>query len=70
MRRVDEYTKAKLTKTVYFPKGKEVCRHCPFCLTDGYNHRREICLLTGSVIACADISIEGDCPLKFKEAKS
>ena len=66
-RGVSEYTKLRLELDVAFPKGKEVCRFCPFCVADGFNHRRESCFITGSILSFADISIEGNCPLKGKE---
>lgn len=69
MKQVNEYTKANLTKTVYFPKGKEICRYCPFCVADGNNHRREACMLTGSILVFADLSIEGNCPLHFENER-
>jgi hypothetical protein len=67
-KQVNKYTKALLSHVVYFPEGREVCRFCPFCVTSGFNHRRESCLITGTILPCADISIEGNCPLRFEGA--
>lgn len=65
MKRVDKYTEAKLTEIVYFPEGKEICRYCPFCISDPSNHKREMCLITSTILPYADVSIEGNCPLCF-----
>ena len=66
-RGVSEYTKLRLELDVAFPKGREVCRFCPFCVADPSNHKREICFLTHTTLVYADISMEGNCPLKGKE---
>ena len=66
-RGVSEYTKLRLELDVAFPKGREVCRFCPFCVADPRNHKREVCMITGTLLPFADISMEGNCPLKAKE---
>ena len=63
-RGVSEYTTLTLyVHEVHFPKGHEVCRYCPFCVADPSNHKREVCMLTNTILPYADISMEGDCPL-------
>ena len=62
-RGVSEYTIMNLSVGVHFPKGHEVCRYCPFCVADPSNHKREVCMLTRTILIHADISMEGDCPL-------
>ena len=66
-RGVLEYTRATLVAQVCFPKGEEICRYCTFCIADPSNHKRELCLLTGSILVHADLCIEGNCPLRFEE---
>lgn len=63
-RGINEYTRFRLDADICFPKGDEVCRYCVFCIADPINHKREICYMTGTILTHADISIEGDCPLK------
>ena len=65
-RGVSEYTKLRLVLDVALPKGREVCRFCPFCVADPSNHKREVCMITGTLLPFADISMEGNCPLKTK----
>ena len=69
-RGVSEYTKLRLELDVAFPKGREVCRSCPFCVADPSNHKREVCMITGTLLSFADISMEGNCPLEGKEEES
>ena len=69
-RGVSEYTKLRLELDVAFPKGREVCRFCPFCVADPSNHKREVCIITGTLLPFADISMEGNCPLKAKKVDS
>lgn len=57
------YITKVLVSKVHFPEGQEVCRVCPFCVADPSNHKREICQITGEILAFADLVTDGRCPL-------
>lgn len=59
----NKYTTKTLIRQVFFPEGHEICRYCPFCVADPSNHKREICQITGEILAFADLVIDGRCPL-------
>lgn len=59
----NKYTKKTLIRQVFFPEGHEICRYCPFCVADPSNHKREICQITGEILALADLVTDGRCPL-------
>lgn len=58
-----QYITKVLVSKVHFPEGQEVCRVCPFCVADPSNHKREICQITGEILAFADLVTDGRCPL-------
>lgn len=64
---VDSYKTATLVRQVFFPKGKEVCRYCPYCLSDARNHKRECCVVTGEILPFADLVIDTKCPLIWED---
>ncbi len=59
----NKYTTKTLIRQVFFPQGYEACRYCPFCVADPSNKTREICQITGEILAFADLVIDGRCPL-------
>lgn len=64
---ITEYTEGKAVFPVFFPKGKEDCRHCGFCYyVEAFAVYK--CRLTDSYIEKVDINRRhSGCPIILQE---
>lgn len=52
---------------VDFPEDDVVCSHCRYCVRDPFNGRREMCFITGELLAASEYERPGGCPLVQEE---
>lgn len=57
------------SQRVPFPENDVVCSRCRFCVRDPSNGRRELCFLTGELLAAPDWERPGGCPLQEEETE-